>query len=92
MYAGEPRTMPAEQITERLITPMVGEAIKLLDEGVIASADALDLATVLGIGFAPFRGGLAHYANLADKYVVARDRSSSQVANEVVEPAAPGPH
>jgi 3-hydroxyacyl-CoA dehydrogenase / enoyl-CoA hydratase / 3-hydroxybutyryl-CoA epimerase len=52
-----------EEIEQRLLLPMINEAIKLLSEGVTNSADTIDLATVFGIGFAPFRGGLAHYAD-----------------------------
>lgn len=49
-------------VDERLIGPMADEARRLLDEGVVDSTDAIDLATVLGIGFPAFRGGLATYA------------------------------
>ena len=49
-------------VERRLIGPMADEARLLLDERVVASADAVDLATVLGIGFPAFRGGLATYA------------------------------
>jgi hypothetical protein len=44
---------------------MAAEARLVLEAGVVDSADAIDLATVLGLGFAPFRGGLATYAGLA---------------------------
>jgi hypothetical protein len=66
---------------------MVAEAGKLLDEGVIASVDSLDLATVLGIGFAPFRGGLAHFGALVDRPSVAREKSNKPV----IEPAVARP-
>ena len=56
---------PAEAIQRRLIDPMAAEARLVLDAGVVDSADTLDLATVLGLGFAPFRGGLATAAGLA---------------------------
>jgi 3-hydroxyacyl-CoA dehydrogenase/enoyl-CoA hydratase/3-hydroxybutyryl-CoA epimerase len=56
---------PAGAIQRRLIDPMAAEARLVLDAGVVDSADALDLATVLGLGFAPFRGGLATAAGLA---------------------------
>ena len=46
----------------RLVLPMVNEAAKLLAERVADSADTVDLATVFGIGFAPFRGGLVRFA------------------------------
>jgi 3-hydroxyacyl-CoA dehydrogenase/enoyl-CoA hydratase/3-hydroxybutyryl-CoA epimerase len=59
---------PAPQVSEadiqwRLVLPMVNEAAKLLGEGVTDSADTVDLATVFGTGFAPFRGGLARFAD-----------------------------
>jgi 3-hydroxyacyl-CoA dehydrogenase/enoyl-CoA hydratase/3-hydroxybutyryl-CoA epimerase len=57
------RTAPSEEeLQMRLVLPMVNEAARTLAEGVITSADDIDLATVLGLGFAPFRGGLAKFA------------------------------
>ncbi len=52
-----------EAIQWRLVLPMVNEAARLLEEHVVGSTDAVDLATVLGTGFAPFRGGLAQFAD-----------------------------
>jgi 3-hydroxyacyl-CoA dehydrogenase/enoyl-CoA hydratase/3-hydroxybutyryl-CoA epimerase len=52
----------AEAIQYRLVMPMVAEANKLLDEHVADSADTIDLATVMGMGFAPFRGGVMQFA------------------------------
>jgi 3-hydroxyacyl-CoA dehydrogenase/enoyl-CoA hydratase/3-hydroxybutyryl-CoA epimerase len=58
------RVEPSEaDIVNRLVLPMVNEAARLLSEGVTDSAETVDLATVLGIGFAPFRGGLAKFAD-----------------------------
>jgi 3-hydroxyacyl-CoA dehydrogenase/enoyl-CoA hydratase/3-hydroxybutyryl-CoA epimerase len=50
------------QIQTRLIYPMINEAAKCLD-GVVSEAWAVDLAMVLGTGFAPFRGGPLHVAD-----------------------------
>jgi 3-hydroxyacyl-CoA dehydrogenase / enoyl-CoA hydratase / 3-hydroxybutyryl-CoA epimerase len=63
--AGTGGQRPAADIAERLLRPMVEEARRVLADGVVDSADALDLATVLGIGFPAFRGGLATFAGLA---------------------------
>lgn len=61
---GEPPTPASEEeIQWRLMLPMLNEAARLLSEGVVDSPDVVDLATVLGLGFPPFRGGLAHYAD-----------------------------
>jgi 3-hydroxyacyl-CoA dehydrogenase/enoyl-CoA hydratase/3-hydroxybutyryl-CoA epimerase len=53
----------AEDNQWRLVLPMVNEMAKLLDEDVVDSTDTIDLATVFGTGLAPFRGGLAHFAD-----------------------------
>ena len=50
-------------IVDRCVLAMVNEAARCLEEGVVRNAAELDLATVFGMGFAPFRGGLASYAN-----------------------------
>lgn len=54
-------------IQERLIFSLLQEAIRCLDEQVAGkpgtdSAGQIDLATVMGMGFAPFRGGVLFYA------------------------------
>ncbi len=54
-------------ITDRLILSLVNEAFKCLDEGVAGTpgpeaTSQIDLGTVMGIGFPPFRGGLMYYA------------------------------
>jgi 3-hydroxyacyl-CoA dehydrogenase/enoyl-CoA hydratase/3-hydroxybutyryl-CoA epimerase len=56
------------EITERLVLHLVNEAMKCLAEGVAgedyeAAKKQIDLGTVMGIGFPPFRGGVLHYAN-----------------------------
>jgi 3-hydroxyacyl-CoA dehydrogenase/enoyl-CoA hydratase/3-hydroxybutyryl-CoA epimerase len=55
-------TPPEERIVERLLSGMINEAARCLAEGVAAEPDHLDLATVLGTGFPPFRGGLRRWA------------------------------
>ena len=49
-------------IEDRLILPMVNEAVACLDEGVVSDADLLDAGVIFGTGFAPFRGGPLQYA------------------------------
>ena len=51
-----------EDIEDRLILPMVNEAVACLSEGVVADADMLDAGVIFGTGFAPFRGGPINYA------------------------------
>jgi len=54
-------SVPAD-IEDRLILPMVNEAVACLAEGVVSEADLLDAGVIFGTGFAPFRGGPLNYA------------------------------
>jgi 3-hydroxyacyl-CoA dehydrogenase/enoyl-CoA hydratase/3-hydroxybutyryl-CoA epimerase len=56
------RRPPEAALTERLILRLLNEAMACLREGVVGSADAVDLGLVYGAGFAPFRGGPLGYA------------------------------
>jgi len=53
---------PPVDIEERLILPMVNEAISCLSDGVVTDADLLDAGVIFGTGFAPFLGGPINYA------------------------------
>ncbi len=55
-----------ERVADRVLLPMVNEAARCLDEGVVASAGDLDLAMIMGTGFPPFRGGLCRWADDQD--------------------------
>ncbi len=49
-------------IRDRLVGLMVNESARCLQEGLVDSAETLDLAMVLGAGWAPHRGGPIRYA------------------------------
>ena len=53
--------MPAD-IEDRLILPMVNEAVACLADGIVSDSDLLDAGVIFGTGFAPFRGGPVNYA------------------------------
>jgi 3-hydroxyacyl-CoA dehydrogenase/enoyl-CoA hydratase/3-hydroxybutyryl-CoA epimerase len=48
---------------DRMVLPMVNEAAACLAEGLAERADVIDLAMVLGTGWAPHRGGPLRYAD-----------------------------
>lgn len=50
-----------EDLQDRLILPMINEAVACLHEGVVEDADLLDAGVIFGTGFAPFRGGPIQY-------------------------------
>ena len=49
--------LPPEDLEDRLILPLLNEAVSCLHDGVVADADLLDAGVIFGTGFAPFRGG-----------------------------------
>ena len=50
-----------DDLEDRLILPMLNEAVACLHDGVVADADLLDAGVIFGTGFAPFRGGPIQY-------------------------------
>lgn len=55
-------TPTREEITQRLIYPIINEAARCLDEGIVSKPEEIDLAMIFGTGFAPFRGGPMRFA------------------------------
>jgi 3-hydroxyacyl-CoA dehydrogenase/enoyl-CoA hydratase/3-hydroxybutyryl-CoA epimerase len=53
---------PDSKLADRLILPLVNEAVACLDAGIVADEDLLDAGVIFGTGFAPFRGGPIRYA------------------------------
>ena len=53
---------PTEEMTDRLILPMIAACVACLREGVVEDEDTVDGAMIFATGFAPFRGGPLHYA------------------------------
>jgi 3-hydroxyacyl-CoA dehydrogenase/enoyl-CoA hydratase/3-hydroxybutyryl-CoA epimerase len=52
--------VPAD-LEDRLILPLLNEAVAALHDGVVEDADLLDAGIIFGTGFAPFRGGPIQY-------------------------------
>jgi 3-hydroxyacyl-CoA dehydrogenase/enoyl-CoA hydratase/3-hydroxybutyryl-CoA epimerase len=53
---------PTDEMTDRLILPMIDVCVGCLREGVVADEETVDGAMIFATGFAPFRGGPLHYA------------------------------
>ncbi len=54
-------------LAQRLVTPLVAAAKRLVDDGVVADADLADAGVIFGTGFAPYLGGPLHYARTASE-------------------------
>lgn len=76
-HVAESKSFDSEEVIARLMIPMANEALRCLEEGIVASAAEADMALLYGLGFPPFRGGifryietigLAKFVELADRY------------------------
>jgi 3-hydroxyacyl-CoA dehydrogenase/enoyl-CoA hydratase/3-hydroxybutyryl-CoA epimerase len=78
-----------DDIQDRLILPMVNEAVACLSEGVVDDPDMLDAGVIFGTGFAPFRGGPLHFAQQSGKdSIVARLAALESIYGERFAPHA----
>jgi 3-hydroxyacyl-CoA dehydrogenase/enoyl-CoA hydratase/3-hydroxybutyryl-CoA epimerase len=51
----------SDDLQDRLILPMLNEAVAVLRAGIVEDAELLDAGVIFGTGFAPFRGGPIQY-------------------------------
>ena len=62
-YTKTKLTLTTDQITLRLFLPMLLEATRVLEEGIVDNPRDVDLGLIYGLGFPPFRGGLCFWAD-----------------------------
>lgn len=74
---GDKREFDPQEIIDRMMIALCNETVRCLEDNIVATAAEADMAMVMGIGFAPFRGGpcryidqvgVADYVTLCDKY------------------------
>ena len=71
-----PRSFTADEITERLVLPMINEGAKILDEGKAIRASDIDIIWINGYNWPAYRGGPMWWADhLGLPYVLERLRS-----------------
>lgn len=59
-----PPRMSPQDIIEFIFFPVVNEGCRVVAEGIVDKASDLDVATVMAMGFPPYRGGLILWADL----------------------------
>jgi 3-hydroxyacyl-CoA dehydrogenase/enoyl-CoA hydratase/3-hydroxybutyryl-CoA epimerase len=65
-------------VTDRLVFPMLNEAVACLREGIVADAEQLDAGVIFGTGFAPFRGGPINHIRSGGAAGIAKMRARMQ--------------
>eukprot|EP00878_Enallax_costatus_P013083 GHUV01013671.1.p1 GENE.GHUV01013671.1~~GHUV01013671.1.p1 ORF type:complete len:534 (+),score=173.53 GHUV01013671.1:1005-2606(+) len=73
VFGGKPPKLTQQEMIEFLFFPVVNEGCRVVDEGIVDKAADLDVATVMAMGFPPYRGGLIFWADLVGaKNIVAK--------------------
>jgi len=57
----DPNYAAPDDVEDRMILPMINEAVACLADRVVDDPDLLDAGVIFGTGFAPFRGGPIQY-------------------------------
>jgi 3-hydroxyacyl-CoA dehydrogenase/enoyl-CoA hydratase/3-hydroxybutyryl-CoA epimerase/enoyl-CoA isomerase len=63
VHAGGQREFADQEITDRLMLPLMIEAAHALEDGVVGTPAELDMALLLGLGFPKYLGGPLTYAD-----------------------------
>ncbi|KAM0944410.1 putative 3-hydroxyacyl-CoA dehydrogenase, Isomerase, Enoyl-CoA hydratase [Dioscorea sansibarensis] len=64
MPNGKPINVSDREILEMVFFPVVNEACRVLDEGIVVRASDLDAACILGMSFPKYRGGIIFWADM----------------------------
>lgn len=78
-----------KDIVEMVFFPVVNEACRVLDEGIAVKASDLDIASIMGMGFPPYRGGIMFWADtLGANYIFERLEAWSKMYGDFFKPCS----
>lgn len=78
-----------KDIVEMIFFPVVNEACRVFAEGIAVKAADLDIASVMGMGFPPYRGGIMFWADsLGSKYIYSKLEEWTKLYGEFFKPCA----
>ncbi len=81
--------IPADEITERLVFPMINEGARILEEGIAVRPGDIDTIWLTGYNWPAYRGGPMFYANLVGlQHIAARlTEFADKTGDETLRPA-----
>ncbi|CAI9758987.1 unnamed protein product [Fraxinus pennsylvanica] len=89
MPSGKPITVTDQEIVEMIFFPVVNEACRVLDEGIVVQASDLDVASVLGMSFPSYRGGIVFWADtIGADHVYQNLKKWSQIYGNFYKPSS----
>ncbi|XP_059634955.1 peroxisomal fatty acid beta-oxidation multifunctional protein AIM1 [Cornus florida] len=88
MPGGKPISVTDQEIVEMILFPVVNEACRVMDEGVVVRASDLDIASVLGMSFPSYRGGLVFWADtVGPKHIYTSLKKWSELYGNFFKPS-----
>jgi 3-hydroxyacyl-CoA dehydrogenase len=83
------RAIGREELTERMVYPLINEGARILEEGIALRAGDVDIIWINGYGFPAWRGGPMFYADRVGlKTIVNRlDHFAAETGNADLKPA-----
>ncbi|XP_078438762.1 enoyl-CoA hydratase/isomerase family [Wolffia australiana] len=88
MPGGKPISITDQDILEMIFFPVVNEACRVMDEGMVVRASDLDIASVLGMGFPKYRGGLVFWADsVGSEYIYSRLCKWAEIYGNLFQPS-----
>eukprot|EP00262_Sarcandra_glabra_P015137 TRINITY_DN459_c1_g1_i2.p1 TRINITY_DN459_c1_g1~~TRINITY_DN459_c1_g1_i2.p1 ORF type:complete len:721 (+),score=149.52 TRINITY_DN459_c1_g1_i2:112-2274(+) len=89
MPAGKPISVSDQELLEMILFPVVNEACHVMDEGVVVRASDLDIASVLGMSFPSYRGGIVFWADsIGSSYIYKRLKKWAEAYGGFFEPSS----
>lgn len=88
MPGGKPITITDKEVVEMILFPVVNEACRVLDEGFVVRASDLDVASVLGMSFPSYRGGIVFWADtVGPKHIYTSLKKWTEVYGNFFKPS-----
>ncbi|KAE9462827.1 hypothetical protein C3L33_05263, partial [Rhododendron williamsianum] len=88
MPGGKPISVSDNEIVEMILFPVVNEACRVMDEGVVVRASDLDVASVLGMSFPSYRGGIVFWGDtVGPNYIYTSLKKWSELYGSFYKPS-----
>ncbi|XP_059295715.1 glyoxysomal fatty acid beta-oxidation multifunctional protein MFP-a-like [Lycium ferocissimum] len=82
-------TLSDGEIVEMILFPVLNEACRMISEAIIVKSSDLDVASVMGMGFPTYRGGIIFWSHsVGSKYICSKLEDWSKEYGEFFKPCA----
>ncbi|KAL3827809.1 hypothetical protein ACJIZ3_016611 [Penstemon smallii] len=83
------KNFPDGEIVEMILFPAINKACHIISEGIVFRSSDLDVASVLGMGFPSYRGGIIYWSDsFASKYIYSKLETWSKEHGDFFKPCA----